>query len=73
MSFEGKNLVGNWQMDRILIILKETMATGLHLPLYWDYFPSQALEVMAINHKVYIAIRKHAHAIYVEIFFTCKN
>ena len=29
---------GNWQMDRILIILKKN-GSGLHLPLYWAYIP----------------------------------
>ena len=38
MSFDGgKKLAGNWQMDRILIILRSKMTSGLHLILYWDY------------------------------------
>ena len=33
MSFEGKNLYGQY-----IDYSEKIMAQGLHLPLYWDYF-----------------------------------
>ena len=43
-------------MDRILIILKKKMAPGLHLPIYWGYFPEYSNMFIGIYSRSQVSV-----------------